>query len=158
MLGGAEQPVAEMAGEAEPLQRDAEPARRAGGGDRLGQRGKRVEEGFDAIHGFHLVEPVLKGRARPRLEVRRKRPANLRLDAFRGVGPMKAYIAFDRLLGGGGMAERRQSLGEDCVGQDLAVGDDAVEIEDQGLEPQRRSPSKAVPTRTWVAPVITAVS
>lgn len=71
---------------------------------------------------------------------------------------MEAYVALDRLLGRSGMPEVGQRLGEDGVGQDLAVDDDAVEIEDDGLEPQRRSPNKAVPTRTWVAPIMTAVS
>lgn len=56
------------------------------------------------------------------------------------------------------MAEIRQRFGENGVGKDLAVGDDPVEIEDQGLELQRRSPNSAVPTRTWVAPTATAVS
>lgn len=56
------------------------------------------------------------------------------------------------------MAEIGQGLGENGVGKDLAVDDNPVEIEDQGLKFQRRSPNKAVPTRTWVAPVATAVS
>ena len=56
------------------------------------------------------------------------------------------------------MAQRRQRLGEDEVGEYLAVDDDSVEIEDQGCELQLLSPNKAVPTRTWVAPIATAVS
>lgn len=56
------------------------------------------------------------------------------------------------------MAEIGQGFGENAVGEDLAVDDDSVEIEDQGGEPQRLSPNKAVPTRTWVAPIVTAVS
>jgi hypothetical protein len=56
------------------------------------------------------------------------------------------------------MAEVRQRFGEDGVGQDLAVDDDSVEVEDQGGELQGRSPKSAVPTRTWVAPIETAVS
>jgi hypothetical protein len=55
------------------------------------------------------------------------------------------------------MAEFGQRLGEDGVGQDLAVDNDPVEIEDQRREFQRRSPNRAVPTRTWVAPIVTAV-
>jgi hypothetical protein len=56
------------------------------------------------------------------------------------------------------VAERGQRFGEGGVGDHLAVDDDAVEIEDDGVELQRRSPNKAVPTRTWVAPIATAVS
>jgi hypothetical protein len=56
------------------------------------------------------------------------------------------------------MADFGKGLGEDCVGQDFAVDDDSVEIEDQGREFQNLSPNKAVPTRTWVAPIVTAVS
>lgn len=93
-----------------------------------------------------------------RLEVGGQRPAELRLDRGAGIGPVQADVAVDRLLSGGGMTERGQRLGENRVGQDLAVDDDSVEIENDGVEPQRRSPNKAVPTRTWVAPIVTAVS
>jgi hypothetical protein len=40
----------------------------------------------------------------------------------------------------------------------FAFDEDAVEVEDEGLEPSTREPNKAVPTRTWVAPTVTAVS
>ena len=73
------------------------------------------------------------------------------------------------------MAELGESFGENGVGEELAVDDDPVEIEDDRLEPnrspgpmltrfeaipetQRLSPNRAVPTRTCVAPVMTAVS
>jgi hypothetical protein len=55
------------------------------------------------------------------------------------------------------MAQLSQRFGEEAVGEDLAVDDDPVEIEDQGGKPQRLSPNRAVPTRTWVAPIATAV-
>jgi hypothetical protein len=56
------------------------------------------------------------------------------------------------------MAELAQGFGQNGVGEDLAVDDDPVEIEYQGSEPQLLSPNSAVPTRTWVAPSVTAVS
>lgn len=56
------------------------------------------------------------------------------------------------------MAELRQRLGKEAVGEDLAVDDDSIEVEDDGGEPQLLSPNRAVPTRTWVAPIMTAVS
>jgi hypothetical protein len=62
------------------------------------------------------------------------------------------------LLEGGRMAQLGQRLGEQPVREYLAVDDDPVEIEDQGLELQGRSPNSAVPTRTWVAPIATAVA
>jgi hypothetical protein len=65
------------------------------------------------------------------------------------------------MLERGRMAELGQRLGENGVGEDLAVDDDSVEVEDQGLEPletQCLSPNRAVPTRTRVAPVMIAVS
>ena len=74
------------------------------------------------------------------------------------VAPAQPGIAFDRLFGRDPVAERRQRLGESGVGDDLAVDDDSVEVEDDGFELQIRSPNRAVPTRTWVAPRATAVS
>ena len=56
------------------------------------------------------------------------------------------------------MAEFGQGLGEDDVREDLAVDDDSVEVEDERAELQSLSPKRAVPTRTWVAPRVTAVS
>ena len=158
MLGGAEQPVAEMVGEAEPLERTTQPMRRAGGGHGLGQRRKGLEEILESGDGGDLAQPQLEGLAGAGLEVSRQGSADLRFDPGAGIGPVQADIAVHRLPGGSGMADRGQRLGEDGVGQDFAVDDDAVEIEDQGLEPQRLSPNSAVPMRTWVAPVATAVS
>jgi hypothetical protein len=54
------------------------------------------------------------------------------------------------------MAALGQDLGQGRVGDGLAVDDHPVEIEDYGLERQGRSPNKAVPTRTWVAPIMIA--
>ena len=56
------------------------------------------------------------------------------------------------------MADSGEGLGENGVGQDLAVDDDSVKIEDEGREAQLLPPNNAVPTRTWVAPTVTAVS
>jgi hypothetical protein len=55
------------------------------------------------------------------------------------------------------VAEIGQRFGEKGVGEDLAVDDDSVEVEDQGGKIQLLSPNRAVPIRTWVAPVATAV-
>ena len=42
--------------------------------------------------------------------------------------------------------------------QTARAEEDAVEIEDDRVELHARSPNSAVPTRTWVAPMVTAVS
>lgn len=157
MLGGAEQSVAEMMGEAEPLQGVAQPAGRAGGSDGLGDRGKLGEEVRYSGHRRYLVHPPLERCLGPRPEIGGERAPDLRLDDGDGVAPVEADIAVDRLFQGSGMAELRQRFGEDEVREDLAVGDDPVEIEDERFELQRRSPNNAVPTRTCVAPVATAV-
>lgn len=158
MLGGAEQPAAEMMSEPEPLERAAQPACRAGGGHRLGNGRKCLEKSLDAGDRGDFVQPELESLLRARTKVVRKRAPDLGLDDDAGVAPVEADIAPDRLVQGDGMAELRQSFGENGVGEDLAVDDDSVEIENYGLEPQLLSPNRAEPTRTWVAPIATAVS
>lgn len=158
MLGGAVKPIPEMIGQAEPLQRSAQPPRGAGGGHGLRDRGKRGEERLDSGDGGDFVQPELERRLRARPEVGREGAPDLRLYDDAHVPPVEADIALDGLFQGGRMAKLGQSVGEYGVGQDLAVDDHSVEIEDQGLELQLRSPNRAVPTRTWVAPVATAIS
>lgn len=63
-----------------------------------------------------------------------------------------------RLLGRGRMPGAGQELGDLRIARIFALEQDAVEIEDEPVEVQRMSPNKAVPTRTWVAPIVTAVS
>ena len=158
MLGGAEQPVAEMMSQTEALERTAQPPGRAGRGDGFRDWRKRGKERLHPGNRRHFLESKLEGLLRTFPEVGRERPPDLRLDDHAHVAPVEADIALDGLLGSGGMAELGQGVGENGIGQDLAVDDDSVEIEDQGGEPQGRSPNKAVPTRTWVAPVVTAVT
>jgi hypothetical protein len=61
------------------------------------------------------------------------------------------------LFDAGRVAVAAQEIGDLRVARPLALQQDAVEIEDEAVEPQPRSPNKAVPTRTWVAPMVTAV-
>ena len=56
------------------------------------------------------------------------------------------------------MAASGQMIGDLLVADIFAFDQHAVEVEDQACEFQFRSPNKAVPTRTWVAPIVTAVS
>lgn len=158
MLGGAEQTVSEMAGKPEPLERAAKPPGRAGRGDGLRDRRKRVEEGPHSGHGGHFPGAKLEGPLHIGPEVGRERASDLRFNDYGRVAPVEADIALGGLLRAGRMAELRQRFGEEAVGQDLAVDDDSVEVEDEPAEAQDRSPNRAVPTRTWVAPIATAVS
>jgi hypothetical protein len=63
-----------------------------------------------------------------------------------------------RLLGRRRMPGAGEELGDLGIAGIFALQEDAVEIEDEPVEVQRRSPNRAVPTRTWVAPIVTAVS
>ena len=56
------------------------------------------------------------------------------------------------------MADTGEKLGDLLIANIFTFDQHAVEVEDQPRESQLRSPNKAVPTRTWVAPIITAVS
>lgn len=158
MLGGAEQAVAEMMGQAEALEGIAQPPGRARRRHGFRDRRKRFEESLHSGHGRDFLHPKLEGLFRAGSEVGGQRPSNLGLDDHDRVAPVEADIAFDRLLQSGGMPQFRQGFGEDEVGQDLAVDDDAVEIEYQCGKSQLRSPNRAVPTLTWVAPIATAAS
>ena len=62
----------------------------------------------------------------------------------------------DRVLDAGRMAELGQQLGEHAVALELAFEQHAVEIEDDRVEAGHQSSNRAVPTRTAVAPSITA--
>ena len=74
------------------------------------------------------------------------------------VTPGQAHEIVHGFGDGRGMADRGQEIGDLLVAGIFAFDEDAVEIEDQRIEPHARAPNKAVPTRTWVAPSITAVS
>ncbi len=56
------------------------------------------------------------------------------------------------------MADRREVIGDLAVAGMLAFEQHAVEIEQYRVEFHARAPNSAVPTRTCVAPSITAVS
>jgi hypothetical protein len=56
------------------------------------------------------------------------------------------------------VADAAQIVGNLLVADIFAFDEHAVEVEDERIESQPRSPNRAVPTRTWVAPVMTAVS
>jgi hypothetical protein len=56
------------------------------------------------------------------------------------------------------VTDAAQGLGDLLVADIFAFDQHSVEVEDQTSEFQLRSPKSAVPTRTWVAPMVTAVS
>ena len=56
-----------------------------------------------------------------------------------------------------GMAGRGQEFGDLAIAVIFALDQHAVEVEQDRGELHARSPNKAVPTRTWVAPSVTAV-
>lgn len=82
----------------------------------------------------------------------------IRFDCPVTVGPAQPGVTRDRTVGSDRMPQSRQNIGQRGIGDDLAVYDNPVEIEDDRFELQRRSPNKAVPTRTCVAPRVMAVS
>ena len=157
--GRAEDPVAEMAAQPEPFERPVEPFAIARGGD--GQEPARLllEEGLYPLDRQDVGDPRRHQAVDASAKLREiDGEAAFRLDRPVAVAPAQPGIALDRLLGRDRVAQSGQRLGQGGVGDDLAVNDDPVEIEDDGLEPQGRSPNSAVPTRTWVAPIATAVS
>ena len=92
------------------------------------------------------------------VEILGDRPADPALDRAEEVEPGQAHELAHRLLDAGRMAARGQPVGDLLVPGPLAFEQHAVEIENEGIELHWRGPNKAVPTRTWVAPIITALS
>ena len=90
------------------------------------------------------------------MELGRKRAADPLLDRGDELRPGKPDIMFDRLLDAGAMAKVGQQFGEQAVALELAFEKHAVEVEDDRVELQHQSSNKAVPTRTAVAPSMTA--
>ena len=73
--------------------------------------------------------------------------------------PREPHEPRHRFLGRGRVAGPRQPFGDLPVAGIFAVDQHAVEIEQHRTEPhQPRAPNSALPTRTCVAPIITAVS
>ena len=136
-----------------------DPVGRAGRGDRLGQvRRQAVDEGDRA---GHRLQPFGERRAHPRRLARRGSPSGSGRPIQRSIAPMKsapaqAHELVHRLLDAGRMADRGQIVGDLPVAGIFALDQHAVEVEDDGIELHARSPNRAVPTRTWVAPIITA--
>jgi hypothetical protein len=157
--GGAEHAIAEMAAKAQPLQRGVEPRLVARRGDGEPTAGLRLQEWTDSFDRRHVRD----SRRHPPVDALPKGgqvdgEAAVRLDGAVAVAPAQSRIALDRLLGGDAMAKPGQDFRKRRIGDDFAVDDDSVKVEDDRIEIQRRSPNRAVPTRTWVAPTATAVS
>ncbi|MEA3053818.1 MAG: hypothetical protein QOG72_2721 [Sphingomonadales bacterium] len=157
--GGAEHSVAEVTAEAQPLQRGMKPFQVARRGDGEPALRLALQERAYPLDGQNVRDSPGHQRVHSGAQGRQVDPEPaLRLDGAVAVGPAEPRIALDRLFAGDRMAQRRQRFGEGGVGDDLAVDDNSVEIENDDRKPQPRSPNKAVPTRTWVAPTATAVS
>jgi hypothetical protein len=56
------------------------------------------------------------------------------------------------------MADAGKVIGQIAIAGMFAFDQHTIEIVQDRVEPHQRWPNKAVPTRTWVAPSITAVS
>ena len=157
--GRAEYVAAEKARKPEPVEHHVEPGLLARRGDRQLPVDLAGKEALDTRDRGDLADT----RFDRAIELRTERvginpPPQIGLDQPVAVAPAVPAIALDGLLGTGRQAVAGEDLGQRRVRDDLAVDDDAVEIEDDGLESQPRSPNSAVPTRTWVAPTMTALS
>jgi hypothetical protein len=162
--GRAEQPVSEKCAKAETIEHLLEPpclARRGDGEKPIVLAG---EEGLDPLDRQHLRRTRSRGPVDQVAErVAIQAETAFLFDLAIAIGPAQTGIAGERFLAADGKALLGQDVGEDGVGKPFAVDDDSVEIENYRLEPHpgaagRRSPNKAVPTRTWVAPIVTALS
>ena len=92
--------------------------------------------------------------ARACVEVVGQRRADPAFDRVEERLAGQAHEIGDRLLDAGRMADRGQIVGDLGVAGIFAFEQHAVEIEDDGVELHARSPNSAVPTRTWVAPIM----
>lgn len=128
---GAVDMLAEMMAEPEQAERPADIFGAARRGDRARHRTQRVEEGGragDRVEALHEARPC----ARPVLfaEIGGQRPPKARLDPPLRFLPIVAVIVAQALVVGRRHAHRGQALGERQVRTHLAVGDHAVEVED----------------------------
>ena len=164
--GGAEQPVAEMVarGRAAPACARAI-GRRSTRRWRAGRsRRKRAEESLDARD---RGDPSCHEARRPRSAQRRGsspasgRPISASIAPV-AVGPAQAgYNAPSPLRRVIGWPSAGQHLGELALASASRCRrctPSKSKIMASNLMPRPRSPNKAVPTRTWVAPIVTAVS
>ena len=88
------------------------------------------------------------------MELGWQRPADTRLDRGDELRAREADESLQRFLDAGAVAEVGQKLGKHSIALELALEQHAVEIEDDRLG--HWSSNRAVPTRTAVAPSMTA--
>ena len=90
------------------------------------------------------------------MKLSRKRSSDATFDHFDDMPPGKARVMLDRFLERVRVAELGQQLRRQAVQFILAFEQHAVEIEDDRVKAGHQSSNNAVPTRTAVAPSITA--
>ena len=145
----------------------ADPPCRAGRDDRLGQvggqrsnKGNRPDDLFDAFQ----QDALILGQARL-VPIGGQRAADEILHTVEEVLAGQPHEAGHRFVRRDRMAVRGQEIGDMLVAEELALDQHAIEIEQQRVEIDHapasggvRAPNSADPMRTWVAPIITAVS
>src|SRR5258708_16120207 len=150
--------VAEGVGEAEMVEVAADPAGRAGRGARdrqpRRQRAHEIDRADDRRDSLAQRADVLL--LAPLVEFGRKAGADALLDRVDELGAGEADIMFERFVDAGAMAKVGEQLGDLAVPVELAFHEHAVEVENDRLEPDHWPSNNAVPTRTAVAPSITA--
>jgi NTP pyrophosphatase (non-canonical NTP hydrolase) len=92
------------------------------------------------------------------VKFRRTRGTDPGFDRGDEVAAAEAGEMGQRLLDTGRVAQIGEELGEMAVALIFALEKHAVEVEDDRLQDAAQSSNKAVPTRTAVAPSVTAVA
>ena len=92
------------------------------------------------------------------VEIVRQRATDPCLDRADKVRPRQTHELCHRLLCRRWMADAGEIGGDLAIADQFALDQHTVEIEDDRGKLHARVPNKAVPTRTCVAPIITAVS
>ena len=136
----------------------ADPARRAGRSDRFRKLWRQVA---DELHGADdRVDTVAERADRPfflpLVEFRRKPRTDPRFDCVDELLAAEAGIMLEGLFDGVPVSEVGEQLGELAVALELALEQHAVEVEYDRAQARHQSSNNAVPTRTAVAPSITA--
>ena len=136
----------------------AKPAGRARRSDGPGQPGRKRADEIDRAD--HRANAFAKRAHALRLaalvELGRKRAADPLLDRGDELRAGEPDIMLDRVLDAGAVAKVGQQFGKQAIALELAFEKHAVEVEDDRAELQHQSSNKAVPTRTAVAPSMTA--
>ena len=160
MLVAAEDVASEMVADPHMLEMPLDPADGAGRGDGARQVDRQGLEEFDrsrdSIETFGKDARILLGAGG--VEILRNGTPDPPLYGRKEVASVEAHEMFERLLDAGRVADAGQIFRDLEVTRIFALQQNSVEIEDDGVEPQRRSPNSAVPTRMCVAPIVTAVS